>query len=233
MASFVLPDNRNRSSTALDGKSDMRDENLYSSLVVTHGGSGQQKIFTVPQGQTIPQMKGSSINATTNAHQLTYSDLTTNLTKAGEFGSGIGDVAVRNVGLTLEQAGYTLSSGAQAAFGAGAQEVPDVIAKTHFKLTIAGKDQIQGPMFTFPAGGGVWGSVSTSGNAATVAFAQNGAGTGSRKLAIPILIARNDTVQGTVSTGNSAAYAFSVTSGAGQPCLLWCTLKCHVRGDVR
>ena len=57
MASFVLPDNRNRSATAVDGKSDMRDENLYSSLVVSHGGSGQQKIFTVPQGQTIPPKK--------------------------------------------------------------------------------------------------------------------------------------------------------------------------------
>src|SRR5258706_6148148 len=109
MADLLLPDARFRSPTAVDGKADMRDENIYSSLVVGHGGAGQQKVFTVPQGQAIPRIVGAGI-APTSAHLLTHSELTTNLTQAGEACSAIRDLTVPPVGITFPNAWYHCAS---------------------------------------------------------------------------------------------------------------------------
>src|SRR5258706_10457620 len=100
---LLLPDGRFRSPTAVAGKADMRDENIYSAVILAHGGAGQQRIFTIPMGQTIPTLVGSSITVAQN-HQKTYAEPTTNLTKAGELGSAIGDASIRSIGLTLEAA---------------------------------------------------------------------------------------------------------------------------------
>ena len=64
MSKLLLPDARFRSPTAVDGKADMRDENIYSALVVGSGGAGQQKVFTVPQGQAIPRLVGAAVAPT-------------------------------------------------------------------------------------------------------------------------------------------------------------------------
>jgi hypothetical protein len=146
---LLLPDARFRSPTAVDDKSDLRDENVYSALVVQHSGAGQQSVFTVPKGQSIPTLNGS-VTATANAHQTKYTDLTTNLTKAGELGSGLGDGSIRAIGITMEQAAYTTATGAPRSFGATQFEVADVLAKCFFQLKVGGKQQVSGPILRLP-----------------------------------------------------------------------------------
>lgn len=230
MPQMLLPSARFRSPTAVDGKSDIRDENVYSALVVQHTGTGQAKVFTVPQGQAIPKMNGSS-TASTQAHHGNYSDLTTNLTKAGEFGSSLGDGSVRGLGITLEQAAYTLTTSAPRAFGATQFEVSDVLAKTSFELKVGGKRQIVGPTFLFPALGAAVGSLAATGNAQTPSIANVGGRY--RLLKVPVPIARNDTLEGVFAVATGASLAFSTTTGEGQPLLVWFTLYCTVKGDVR
>lgn len=220
------------SATAVAGKGDARDENVYSSLVVQHAGTGQQKCFTVPQGQAIPTIRGAT-TATTQAHQLTYSDLTTNLVEAGKLGNAIGDAAFRGLSIQIEQAAYTNSTGAIRAFGATQFEVADVLAKAAFEFKVAGKKQVIGPVHQFPATGGVSGSISTTGNAATVSLANNGGGWGARRLKTKIMCSRNDTLEGIFSVATGASLAFGVTTGEGQPCLVWFNLFADILGDVR
>jgi hypothetical protein len=230
----VLPKGA-KSPTSLAGKSDIRDEIIYSSLVVAHAGTGQQKLFTVPQGQAILRMAGTGI-APTQVHHLVMSELTTNLEKAGEFGAGLGDASVRSISLCLETAA-PLAAGGYAVFGATPQEVCDVLGKSYFQFKVGGKVMTQAPVFAFPASGGANGvvGISTTNNASTVATGVTGNGNlyGGRKLKVPIQIGRNDTVVGVIGTGNSAAYAFSVQANVGQSTLLTCLLGTALRGDVR
>lgn len=230
---MILPAATFRSPTAVEGKSDVRDENVYSALVVQHSGTGQQVVFTVPKGQSIPKMNGT-VTASTNAHQANYSDLTTNLTKAGEFGSGLGDGSIRAIAITFEQAAYTASTGAARAFGMTPFEVADVLAKTSFELKVGGKRQIIGPTFAYPAAGGSIGSIATTANAATVGLASNGLGSANlRRLKVPIPVARNDVLEGIFAVATGASLAFSVTGSDGQPSLIWFNLHTTVKGDVR
>lgn len=232
MAQMLLPDSRFRSGTAVSDKADMRDENIYSALLVAHGGSGVQKVFTVPQGQQIPAL-GSGTNVTTRiAHQANYTELTTNLSKAGELGSSIGDAALRAIGITVEAAAFTAASGATRNFGATPFELSDLLSKTFFQLKIAGKLQISGPLHAYPASGGMFGSISTTGTGATVGIASNGYPGSKRRLKVPILVQRTDTLEGVFGVAGGASLAFSDTSG-GQPTLMWFVLDAAVKGDVR
>lgn len=232
MSKLLLPDARFRSPTAVEGKSDMRDENVYSALVVCHGGAGQQKLFTVPQGQAIPRLAGAGI-APTAAHQLTHTELTTNLTKAGELGSSIGDASVRAIGITIENGYYDASGVVNASYGAGQQETHEILAKTFFQLKIAGKKQIEGATFMFPSAGSVYGGISTTESAVTVGSLSNGWPGSLRRLKLPILVARTDTLEGVFGIAGGSALVFSVTSGIGQAALVWCTLFAAVKGDIR
>jgi hypothetical protein len=233
MANMLLPDPRFRSPTAVDGKSDFRDDNIYSSILLQHGGAGQQKVFTIPQGQAIPALRGAGIAASTNAWQTTYTETTTNLSKAGELGSGIGDAAIRSIGISLETAAVTASTGAARAWGATQFEVSDVLSKCFFQLKVASKTQITGPIFTFPSAGGSFGSISTTGNAATAGVVSNGWPGSYKRLKIPVPVARNDTLEGVFGVAGGSSLAFSVTSADGQPSLLWVVLTANVAGDVR
>ena len=231
---LILPDPRFRSPTAVGGKSDFRDEHVYASIVLADGASGIQKLFTIPQGQSIPVLKGSGKTATTNSHQTTFTESTTNLTKAGELGSGIGDAAIRAIGITLEQAAIAISTGLPRAFGGTQFEMSDILAKGFFLLRIANKPQIIGPVFSFPCSGALFGSVGTTGNATTASIANNGWPGTLRRLKIPIPVARNDTLEGVIGVAGGAVLAFNAGQGAdGQPLLLWCNLFCNVAGDVR
>lgn len=236
MAGIMLPDARFRSPTAVEGKSDLRDEYVYSAIVVQSTGTGVQKVFTVPQGQAIPKVNGSS-TASTQAHQQTYSETTTNLTKAGELGSSIGDASIRGIGITFEQAAFTPATGVQRVFGATQFEVADITAKCFFQLKIAGKQQTQSPLFAYPSVGGAYGGVSTTGNAVTAGVVSNGLPGAARALKLPILVARTDTLEGVFGISSGAALAFSTgagdAGGQGQPSLIWFVLKCLVSGDVR
>lgn len=228
---LLLPDARFRSPTAVEGKADMRDDNIYSSIVVGTGASGQGKVFTVPQGQAIPRLMGAGI-APTSAHLLTHTELTTNLTKAGEAGSSIGDFSVRAIGINFEN-GYYDSSGVLNSYGMGQQEVNEVLSKTFFQFRIAGKKQIEGATFMFPASGAAYGGIASTENAVTVSSLNNGWPGALRRLKLPILVARNDTIDGTFGVAGSDTLTFSVGSGVGQSSLIWFNLLCYVKGDVR
>lgn len=235
MARMLIPAGP-QSATAVPGKGDARDENVYSSLVVQHAGTGQQKVFTVPQGQNIPTLRGAT-TATTQAHQLTYSDLTTNLVEAGKLGNAIGDASFRGLSVQVEQAAYNNGTAAIRGFGVTQFELADVLSKMAFEFKIAGKRQIIGPFHQFPATGGASGSVSSTATAGAtlgvVSIANNGGGWGARKLVTPIGASRNDTLEGVVSVATGASLAFGVTTGEGQPALVWFNLFASVIGDVR
>jgi hypothetical protein len=219
-----------RPTTAASDRSDLRDENIYSAVVVQHTGQGTAKMFTVPQGQTIPKLNGTSTSSTA-AHHGTYSALTTNLEKAGELGSTIGDAGVRAMGFTIEEAAYTLTTAALRSFGAGQFEVADILAKCYAELKVSNKRQIIGPVWAFPNTGAGGGGVFTTATGATVGARQNGQLPVGRKLKIPVMVARNDVL--VVEFTAQVALAFSTTTGEGAPALVWCNLIATVKGDVR
>lgn len=231
---LLFPDARNRSATAVEGKADMRAENIFSSIVVAHGGTGQRKAFTVPQGQTIPTLAGPGI-APTEAHQLVHSELTTNFTKAGEAGSALGDFTVKAIGINFEQAAYDATTGIQRAFGMGQLETLDTLSKTWVQFKVAGKKQVEGATFMFPASGGAFGSISTTEATLTTSVLSNGWPGQLRKLGLPILVARTDTVEMVFGVASSASLAFSTTAspGTGNASLVWFNLHSLVKGDVR
>lgn len=233
MAQSLFPAPTFRSPTAASGQSDLRDENVYSSIVMQHAGSGSQKCFTSTLGQSIPSLAGSSASAPAQVHQLKYSNLTTNLQKAGELGSALGDANIRAIGICIEAAGVTVGTGAIRLWGAGQFDVADILSKVSFELKIGGKRQIIGPINSFPSYGGVTGSISTTGNAATAGLAQNGWPGMLRRLKYVILVARNDVLEGTFETGNGVALAFTNTANDGQPTLVWVNMHCSIAGDVR
>jgi hypothetical protein len=236
---MVFADARFRSPTAVQNTSDVRDENVYSSVVLQHGGSGVQQLFTVASGGTIPRFTGSAATAPAQVHQQAYSDLTTNLAKSGELGSAFGEATIRAIGACLEvaavnQGASTAASAGQARiFGATQWEVADVLSKVAFEFKIGGKRQIIGALNMFPAYGGVTGAISTTGTAASASIASNGWVGSLRRLKAPILCARNDQIQGTLSSGNGSALSFSNTAADGQPTLLWINLHTSIKGDVR
>ncbi len=231
MAKALIPGAKFRSPTALQGQSDIRDDLIYSSIIICHGGGSTQKAFTVPQGQAIPTMAGAGI-APTQAHHLVHTELSTNMEKAGELGASIGDAAVRSIGLNLEAA-WPSGAGFNT-YGASPREVTEFVNKTYFQFKIGGKVMTQGPAGMFPSVGGVQAQVSTTQNVSTIGFAQNGSPLqGGRKLRIPIQIARTDVVVGLFGLANGATYSFTVQAGVGQETMVTCVLGALVRGDVR
>lgn len=229
----MFPDPRFRSPTAVPGKSAVRDDNIVSAAVLQHGGAGQVKLFTVPQGQSIPTLKGSSITASTQAHHLLHTDLTTTLTQAGQLGSAIGDISVRAIGINLEQAAVTLATGLPRVFGMSQFEVQDVLSKCFFTLKVSETKQSSGPVFLYPSMGGAVGSISTTGNAATAGVVSNGAPGQGRGLKMHIPIGRTDNIDAVLGVAGGASLAFTTTNGEGNPSLVWCTLRASVAADVR
>lgn len=231
---LVLPANVGRSPTAVPDTSDVRDDNVYSAGVVAHGAASQLSLFTVPKGQTIPEIKGSAITATTNDHQTTYTDLTTNLNKAGEMGSGIGDISVRAIAVNVEGKYFT-DAGAASIYGAGPRELQEIQSKMSFVFKIGQKEMTKGPLMTYGCSGGVYGdaSISTTLNASTLntAFVRNS--DGPRRFKMPILIHRSDTVEALLQVAGTTGLSFTTQSALGQPTLIWVHLFSTIRGDAR
>ena len=234
MAVSLIPSPTMRPATAMQGQTDVRDEIVFGAIVIAKGASNYGKLFTVPQGQAIPELKGSGITATAQVHQMVHSELTTNLEKAGELGSGLGDAAVRGISLCLEAASIS-NAGAYSAYGACPGDVADMLSKSYFQFKVGQKIQTQGPTLSFPGWGGVNSSVSTTANASMAGFAQNGnALLGGRRLKIPVQIARTDIVVGILGFGSSAAFVGTGASTTyGQPFLCWCLLNVLLGADVR
>lgn len=232
---LLLPDASLRSPTAVPGRSDIRDENIYSAIVLQHGGAGQQQLFTVPRGQAIPRLAGAGITVPTSAHQVNYTELTTNILQSGQLGSSIGEASARAIGISIENCYFT--AGAPNTYGAGQQEVNEILGKCFFQFRVAGKLQNQGPVSFYPASGGVYGSFAAATTVAATTITPNALSNGLpgtlRRLKAPILIARTDTVEGTLGVAGGDALVFSVTTGIGQPALVWCNLYSAVKGDAR
>ncbi len=226
----LLPDARFRSPTAIDGKSAIRDEHVYSAVLAGNAATGSQTAFSQPKGATIPRFQGQTANATPIPSHDRYTDLTTNVGKAGELGNALGDAALRSIGICIESASYT-AAGALNTFGAGQLEVNELLSKTSFEVKIGGKRQIIGPMLTFPAVGGAFGSMSTTENTVTVSQLTNGWPGASRRLKIPIPVARIDQLEGVFNI--TGTLAFSVAADPGQPCLVWVICHATVKGDAR
>lgn len=231
---LLFPDASLRSPTAVAGRSDLRDENVVSAAVVQHGGAGTIQLFTVSRGQPIPTLAGSGITAPTAGHLTKYSELTTSITQNGQLGSALGEGSVRAIGIDIENAYVTASTGAlNTSYGAGQQEVSEILNKCWFRLSIGGKKQIECGVRHLPAAGGQFGAISSTANATTVSVTGNGYPGSMRRLKIPILIARTDTVVGDLGVAGGDSLVFSTTTGTGQPTLVWVVLATALKGDAR
>lgn len=215
--------------TAVADKLDLRDEHIYSAGVFQHGGATPLTLFTVPLGQGIPHTAGAGVAATGEpTHYTSYTEQTTNLEKAGELGSNIGDAGVKAIGVTFDAA-TSNSAGTVKTSGATPVEVADLQSKVTLEFLVTRKRRIIGPVWMYPPTGGIWAASSTF--TAHPGFATNGVGNGGRRFRVPIMIAANDTVVAKLTP--QAALVFSVTVTPGQPVLTWCNLLAAVGAEVR
>lgn len=229
---LYFPDASLRSPTAVPGRSDIRDMHIYSAVVAQHGAAGNQTIFGVTRGQPIPRLNGAGITVPTSAHQVNYTELTTNILQSGQLGSSIGEASIRGLGVDIENA-YSSVAGVLNTYGGGQQEIYEILGKMFLQFKVGGKLQNEGPLRYYPAAGGPTGSVSTTGNNATVSSLSNGLPATYRRLKAPILVARTDTVEATIGVSGGDALVFSVTTGIGQPVLIWVNLLSATKGDAR
>lgn len=219
-----------RPSTAVPGIGDEHDDNIYSALVMAHGGVGTTTIFLAGQGSPIPQMTGTAITAANvPAHYQTYTAQTTVIQQSGQLGNSVGDASVRAIGVTIDQA--AVSAGTPRVFGATAFEVVDICSKVRVEIKLSSKRRILGPLWSYPQVGGPMGF--TTANATS--FVQNGLFATGRRIASRFEIARTDTLTADVTA--DAALAFSdtsfLTTHAGQASLVWVMMVATVRSDVR
>jgi hypothetical protein len=72
---------------------------IYSTVLLADGGSGSQNLFTVPVGQNMPMLVGSDYACPTcGGHaSVVMTAEHTNMDKAGELGSTIGDVVLTSI----------------------------------------------------------------------------------------------------------------------------------------
>lgn len=216
------------SATALPNKIDLRDEHIYSAGVFQYGGATPISLFTVPIGQGIPRSAGSGV-LTTNFpdHYVSYTEQTTNLEKAGELGSNIGDAGIRAMGVTFDTATAD-SSGTIRNYGATPTEVGDLLSKVTLEFLVTRKRRVIGPVWMFPQTGGMWATSSTF--TAHPGYAQNGGVSKGRTFRVPIMIASNNTIIAKMTP--SAALVHSVATTPGQPVLTWVNLMASVGGEV-
>jgi len=227
-----------RSATAVDGVSGFTDQNIHSAILLQDGAQGNGKMFTVPQGQGIPAMKGAATLATANGWQQTYTRLTTIMEKAGELGNGIGDINIRAISVHIEQA-PNLATGlvatGAAAWGATDLEIAEICGKTSIELRVGKKPYFNGRSADLPSMGGVNGSIAT-GTVAKAQISQLGNPGLIRRLRSQIQVARNDTLTVDLEVAGNSALAFRETgsgSNPGAPTLYYVILPSFVRGDAR
>ncbi|MBP6479882.1 MAG: hypothetical protein KA310_03450 [Pseudomonadales bacterium] len=221
-----------RSATAVPGTTDKRDENIYAAGVLQNSANGSMSLFTVPKGQPLPFLRGTS-TATTNGWQTLNQDHTTNLEKAGELGDGIGDAAIRGLSLNCEQAGFLPAAGTLDAYGATSYELMDLQRKCSFEFRVSKKPMFKSPFFAFPGVGGVNGALSSTINNAVRDISTNGASGRVRRLMTHIMASRRDTLEGVFTVCGGASLLFRSSAADGIPTLLWCVLPCTIRGDAR
>lgn len=99
---------------------ELYDGLVYSSVILGDGAVGSTKLFTVPQGQPIPRIPAA---AKLNGF-LEYSEITTNLVKAGAIGGGsLGDGRITKLSVDF--------------IGEHYKDFEHARSKTHFSLRVA------------------------------------------------------------------------------------------------
>jgi hypothetical protein len=99
-------------------------------------------------------------------------------------------------------------------------EACDIASKVYFEFKNASKTQIKGPVWAFPSAGGIYGSIASTANDVTQSIVNNGAMGMSRKLRLPILVARSDNLEATIGIAGSASLVFRTADGAGAATLV-------------
>ena len=221
-----------RPSTAVQGIGDSHDDNIYSSLLLAHGGVGTQTIFLAGIGSPIPQITGTAITtANLPGHYQNYTPVTTMIQQSGQLGNAVGDFSIRAVGVTIDQTAYTAGTGAVRVWGATGFEVSDICSKVRMEMKLSNKRRILGPLWSYPQMGGPMGFTVASG----AAFVQNSLFATGRRIASKFEVARNDTL--TVDVTADAALAFSdtvfTTTHVGQATLVWVLAVGTANSDVR
>jgi len=230
MANATVFPSPQRPATAVQGIGDSHDDNVYSAVVLAHGGATTQTLFLAGIGAPIPQITGTAITAANlPAHYLTYTPTTTMIQQSGQLGNSVGDFSIRAIGVTIDT--QQTIAGVGRVWGAGAPEVVDICSKCRLEVKLSNKRRVLGPLWSFPTLGGPAGS--TTANATSLV--QNSMFATGRRIASKFEVARNDTL--TVDFTADAALAFSDTSfastHAGQATLVWVLCIGTANSDVR
>jgi hypothetical protein len=231
---FMVPKS-GHSPTSAAGLMDAVDDHIYSAGVFADGATQPLSLFSVPQGQNIATSKAAAMVDTTwpTHYKGAMTELHTSMEQAGQLGQSQGDASIRAIGVTLDPAAITYSTGASAAYGATPFEVADLCSKVWFELTITRKRKSMGPLFLYPnLGTAAFAGPSTTFNASVQGYAQNGFG-GGRKLKVAIGIAKTDTPIAKFTPGAALAFRTASVGTVGQPVLFWCTLFANVAREVR
>lgn len=249
MAGRIVPSYRPgpRSSTAVPDVVDDRDEDLYSSGVIQDGAQSDLVLFKNPIGQQIPRVAGQGVVAPLNSWQQTHSNPTTNLDKAGELGDSIGDVKIRAIHLSPEQAPITPSTGAYPAvaiaegnvrtWGASGYELQQLADLTAVELKVSKKPYFMSTFKNLPSigapvpfGAGTFAAGNYRGQAVNSSHGLV------RKLGNWIACSRRDSLQVNISFANGFAMAGRVAGSEtndGTPFLVQCVIPAWVNGDAR
>ena len=230
---FIVPTPDFRSPVAAAGQSGMRDDHVYSAVLLGSSAASSVNAFAQGQGGTIQSM-GTITGAT--ASQTTFSLVTTNLSQSGVVGSNIGDIGIREIGVQIQQAYYTASATglAKSATGADQQGVVQILSKVSYQLNLVNKPMNQGPVFAYGSPGGAFGAVGAASTSATAAGIQNGLTSNGmpgqpRRLEVVLAISRIDTIQGIFQVGAGDSLTFT---GAADPTLVWNVFFCNVAADL-
>ena len=227
----ALPGTRYRAAANPSGQGDVIDQSIYGAIVVAHGGGvSATKAFTKAIGDPINVMAALTGIAPTETHHTQHDLHSTNLTKQGEVGA-IGDAAIRNIALDIEQAA-PLASGAFSTYGMTPADVVEFMTKIYCKFMVAGLVKHQGSVKHYPCSNGAAGAVALGTTASTttkVSGLVNNGPMGGRRIKVPLQVGAGETIAMEFTGGHSAALVFSVTSGVGQASLVTTVLSAFTR----
>ena len=244
MADIKVPSYRAgpRSSTAVQGVVDERDEDLYSSGCLQDGASADLVMFKQPIGGPIPRVSGTGVLGPQNTWQQTHSQATTNLDKAGELGDSIGDVRIRGIHISAEAAEIEPAAGTYPVsgaltWGASGYELQQLADRTSVELKVSKKPYFMTPFGNLPSIGAPVPFNSGTYAAGTVrGSAVNSAHGLIRKLLAFVACGRRDSIQVTLAFANGFALDGRVEGSStndGTPFLVRPTLPAWINGDAR
>lgn len=115
---------------ALEGKTDVTEGYIYSTMKVGVGAQGRESLFTIPRGQRMPSIGvGGPLCAKCNQEAgLVSGEEHTNIQQAGQLGYGLGDAAFKTVRVVADGMG----SGVEA----------------RLSIVVAGRPQFSAPLNT-------------------------------------------------------------------------------------